>query len=59
MRIKAHLDIQIMYQLGTKNINKWKKNSISKELLKTRSNSNPSKVHNCHLIKVLQKKIHI
>jgi hypothetical protein len=47
MRIKAHLDIRIMYPLGTKNLTNEKK-------IHFRSNSNLSKVHNYHLIKVSQ-----
>jgi hypothetical protein len=55
IRIKAHLDISILYPWGTKK--KLKKKIISKGLLKTRSNFDPSKVHNYHLVKVSQKKI--
>jgi hypothetical protein len=55
IRIKAHLDISIMYPLGIQILTNTKK-IISKGLLKTRSNSNPSKVHNYHLVKVSQKK---
>jgi hypothetical protein len=57
IRIKAHLNVSIMYPLGTKKLDKWKENFISKQLLKTRSNSTFSKVHNYHLVKVSQKKI--
>jgi hypothetical protein len=57
IRIKAQLHISIMYSWGTKNLTN-KKKFISKGLWKTRSNSNPSKVHNYHLVKVSQKKIH-
>jgi len=56
IRIKAHLSIPIMYPWGTK-ILRNKKKIISKGLLKTTSNSNPSKVHNHHLVKVSQNKI--
>ncbi len=51
IRIKAHLGIPIMYPWGTK------KTFISKGLLKTRSNFDPSKIHDHHLIKVSQNKI--
>jgi len=40
IRIKSHLDISITYPLGTKKLTN-KKNSISKGLLKTRSNFDP------------------
>jgi hypothetical protein len=40
-----------MYPLGTKKKTK-KEEIISKGLLKTRFNSNLSKVHNYHLVKV-------
>jgi hypothetical protein len=56
IRIKVHLNILIMYPLGTK-ILRNKKKIISKRLLKTRSNSDPSKVHNYYLVKVSQNKI--
>jgi hypothetical protein len=55
-RIKIHLDVSIMYPLGTKNL-KNKKKFITKGLLKSRSNSKPSKVHTYHLVKVSQNKI--
>jgi hypothetical protein len=42
-----------MYPWGTKFL-KNKKKIISKGLLKTRSNSDPSKVHNNHLVKISQ-----
>ncbi len=45
-----------MYPLGIQILTNTKK-IISKGFLKTRSNSNPSKVHNYHLVKVSQKKI--
>jgi hypothetical protein len=45
-----------MYPLGTKDLTNEKK-LISKRLLKTRSNFDPSKIHNYHLVKVSQKKI--
>jgi len=56
IRIKAHLVISIMYPLGLEiliNTN----NFISKGLLKIRFKLDSSKVHNYHLVKVLQKKI--
>jgi hypothetical protein len=56
IRIKAHLSVPIMYPWGT-NFLKNKKKFISKGLLKTRSNFDPSKVHNHHLVKVSQNKI--
>jgi hypothetical protein len=56
IKVKAHLDISIMYLLGTKFLTN-KKKIISKRLLKTRSNFDPSKVHNYYFIKVSQKKI--
>jgi hypothetical protein len=56
IRIKYHLDISIMYPLGTKNLTN-KKKVILKGLLKTRSNFDLSKVHNYHLVKVSQKTI--
>jgi hypothetical protein len=43
--------------MGHKTFEKQKKKFISKGLLKTRSNSNPSKVHNHHLVKVSENKI--
>jgi hypothetical protein len=47
IRIKAHLHIRIMHPLGTKVLTNEKKNSFEpKGLLKIRSNSNPSKIHN-------------
>jgi len=52
IRIKTHLNISIMYPLGTK-----EKKIIPSGLLKTIFNSNPSKVHNYHLVKVLLKMI--
>jgi hypothetical protein len=45
------------YAIGQINFDKHKKKSFQKGLLKIRSNSNPSKVNNYHLVKVLQKKI--
>jgi hypothetical protein len=52
--LKPHLDISIMYPLhiltNTKKI-------ISKGLSKIKSNFNPSKVHNYHVVKVFQKMI--
>jgi hypothetical protein len=56
IRIKARLSVPIMYPWGTK-ILRNKKKIISKGLLKTRSNSDPSKVHNHHLVNVSQNKI--
>jgi hypothetical protein len=56
IRIKAQLDISIMYPLGIEILIN-KKIYISKKLLKIRSTSNPSKVHNYYLIKVSLKKI--
>jgi len=56
IRIKVHLSIPIMYPWGTKFLRN-KKKIISKVLLKTRSNSDPSKVHHRHLVKVSQNKI--
>jgi hypothetical protein len=44
-----------MYPLGIEILTNTKK-FISKGLLKIRSNSDPSKVHNYHLVKVSQKK---
>jgi hypothetical protein len=58
IRIKAHLNISITYSLGTTKLTNEKK-IISKGLLKTRSNSNPSKVHNYHLVKISKKRFHI
>jgi hypothetical protein len=55
IRIRAHLDISIMCPLGIQILTNTKK-IISKGLLKPRSNSNLSKVHNYHLIKVSPKK---
>jgi hypothetical protein len=57
MKIKTHLNISIMYPLGLIFLLNTKK-FISKRLLKTRFNFDPSKVHNYHLVKVSQKKIH-
>jgi hypothetical protein len=54
MRIKGHLNILIMYPLGIIFLTNTKK-IISKGILKIRSNSNPSKVHNYHLVKVSKK----
>jgi hypothetical protein len=50
IKIKAHLDISIMYPLDTKNLTQ--KKIISKELLKIRFNFYPLKVHNHHLVKI-------
>jgi hypothetical protein len=58
IRIKTHLNILIMYPLGIEILTNTKK-FISKGILKIRSNSNPSKIHNYHLVKVLNKTIHI
>jgi hypothetical protein len=55
IRIKAHLNISIMYPLG-KEILTNKKKIISKGLLKTRF-FDLSKIHNYHLVKVSQKHI--
>jgi len=55
IRIKTHLDISIMYSLGISFL-KTQKKFISKGVLKIKSNSYLSKVHNYHLIKVSQKK---
>jgi hypothetical protein len=55
-RIKAHLCIPIMYPWDKK-ISRNKKKIISNLFLKTRSNSDHSKVHNHHLVKVPQDKI--
>jgi len=54
IRIKDCLDISILYPLGIKFLINTK-NFISKGLFKIRSNSNPSKVHNYHLVKVFPK----
>jgi hypothetical protein len=56
MKIKTHLNISIMYPLGL-NVLINEKKIISKKHLKIRFNSDPSKVHNYHLVKVSQKKI--
>jgi hypothetical protein len=56
IRIKAHLDILIMYPWGTKKFKK-QKTFMSKRLLKVRFNFDLSKVHNYHLVKVSQNKI--
>jgi hypothetical protein len=56
IRIKSHLDISIMYLLGIIFLTNTKR-FISKGLLKIRSNSDLSKVHIYHLVKVSQKKI--
>jgi hypothetical protein len=56
MRIKTHLDISIIYPLGL-NVLINQKKFISKRLLKIRFNSDPSKIHNYHLVKVSQKTI--
>jgi hypothetical protein len=45
-----------MYTWGAKNLRN-KKQFISKRLLKTRFNFDPSKVYNYHLVKVSQNKI--
>jgi len=58
IRIKAHLNILIMYPLGIEILTNTKK-FISKGILKIRSNSKPSKIHNYHLVKVSKNKIHI
>jgi hypothetical protein len=58
IRIKAHLNISIMYSLGI-NVLTNKKKIISKILLKIRSICNASKFHNYHLVKVSQKRFHI
>jgi hypothetical protein len=58
IRVKAHLNTSNMFPLRTKHLTNEKK-LISKGLLKTRSNFNPSKVHNYHLVKVSFKKNHI
>jgi hypothetical protein len=57
MKIKTHLNISIMYPLGLNVLINEKKIS-SKKLLKIRFNSDLSKVHNYHLVKVSQKKIY-
>jgi hypothetical protein len=57
IKIKAHLNNSIMYLLGFCFLQK--KKIISKRLLKIRSNSNASKIHNYHLVKVSQKRFHI
>jgi len=54
-RIKAHLYFNFV-PIKHRNFDKHKK-IISKRLLKIRSNFDPSKVHNYHLVKVSQKKI--
>jgi len=54
IRIRAHLDISIMYPMRTKNLRNKKKFN-SKGLLKARSNFGLSKVHNYHLVLVSQK----
>jgi hypothetical protein len=54
LRIKAHSNISIMYPLGTEILTN-KKNHF-KRTFKTRSNFDPSKVHNYHLVKVSPKK---
>jgi len=54
IRIKAHLNISIIYPLGIEILTNKKKNS---KFLKKRSNSNLSKVNNCHLVKVSQNNI--
>jgi hypothetical protein len=51
IRIKTHLNISIMHPLGIE-ISTNTKEFISKGLLKIRFNSNLSKVHNYHLVKV-------
>jgi hypothetical protein len=56
IRIKDRLNISIMDPLGIIFFDKHKK-KISKGLLKIRSNFDPSKVHNYHLVKVSQKTI--
>jgi len=56
IKIKAHLNISIMYPLGIIFLIK-KKKIISKGLLKVRCNSYLSKVHNSHLVKDSQKQI--
>jgi hypothetical protein len=55
IRLKAHLDILIYVPIRHRNFDYIY--IISKALLKLRSNSNPSKVHNYHLVKISQKKI--
>jgi hypothetical protein len=59
IRIKAHLSVSTMYPWGTKFLRNKKKKIISKRLLKTRSNSDLSKVHIYYLVKVSQKRFHI
>jgi hypothetical protein len=54
IRIKAYLDISIIYPLGIEVLTNTKK-IISKGLLKIRFNFDLSKVHNYHLVKVSQK----
>jgi hypothetical protein len=58
IRIKAHLNISIMYPLGIEILTNTKK-FISKGLLKIRSNFELSKVHNYHLVRFQKNKIHI
>jgi hypothetical protein len=55
IRIKAYLDISIIYPLGIEILTNTKK-FISKGLLKIRSKFDLSKVHNYHLVKVSQNK---
>jgi hypothetical protein len=57
IRIKAHLNISIMYPLGIKKLTNKKQKLISKRLLKIRSNSYTLKAHNYQLVKVSPKKL--
>jgi hypothetical protein len=57
IRIKTHLNIYIVNPLGILFLTNTKK-FISKGLLKIRYNFDPSKVHNCHLVKVSEKNNH-
>jgi hypothetical protein len=55
----GEIDLKILKEkpMGHKFFEKERKKFISKGLLRTRSNCNPSKVHNHHLVKVSQNKI--
>jgi len=55
IKIKSHLNISIMYPLGI-NFLTNKKKIIPKGLLKVRSYSYLSKIHNFHLVNDSQKK---
>jgi len=56
IRIKAHLNVPIMYPWDTKILGNKEKNHF-KRTLKTRSNFDRSNVHNHHLVNILQNKI--